>query len=285
MLETNSQPERTPGTDGKPTDPHQETETCMEEVEVEQENWSETCPAGKGMGKSMAVAVAVAPNQLPATIGQLQKFILVARVKLDAVRTLIRAIDELPLAKEVREQKKQEAQMLASALLDAEAKLGELLKAIPQKHVGDKHGSSGGTIPTLPAGISKQSHYFQQLAEHPDIIEQVKAKAIEEDDLPTRTDVLRCIKKQGARPEEGYWLVPREIYEPLDKEFHFEFDPCPNPRPENFDQRVFRLVLSLGLVDESDRNQWPEPYEVSHYGFRDSGGAAQPAQNNRREMC
>jgi hypothetical protein len=34
----------------------------------------------------------------------------------------------------------------------------------------------------LPEGISKkQSHSFQQLAEHPDIIEQVKAKAIEED--------------------------------------------------------------------------------------------------------
>lgn len=37
------------------------------------------------------------------------------------------------------------------------------------------------------------------------------------------------------RPEHGYWLTPPEIYEPLDREFRFDFDPCPNPRPEGFD--------------------------------------------------
>jgi hypothetical protein len=153
--------------------------------------------------------------------------------KLDAVRSLIHAIDKLPLAKEVREQKKEEAQMLAGALLDAEARMGELLKVIDKKesYTGFQQRHS-----VLPVGISKkQSHYFQQLAEHPDVIEQVKAKAREEDDLPTRTEVLRCIKEQEPRPEEGYWLIPSEIYGPLNKEFHFIFDPCPNPRPKDFD--------------------------------------------------
>jgi hypothetical protein len=27
-----------------------------------------------------------------------------------------------------------------------------------------------------------------------------------------------------------YWLIPPEIYEELDQEFHFDFDPCPHPR-------------------------------------------------------
>ncbi len=47
------------------------------------------------------------------------------------IRAEIRAIDKLDLAKDVREQKKNEAQDLAGALLDAEAKLGELFKDIP----------------------------------------------------------------------------------------------------------------------------------------------------------
>jgi hypothetical protein len=31
-----------------------------------------------------------------------------------------------------------------------------------------------------------------------------------------------------------YWLVPPDIYNPLDDEFHFDFDPCPYPLPEGF---------------------------------------------------
>jgi len=29
--------------------------------------------------------------------------------------------------------------------------------------------------------------------------------------------------------DSRYWLIPSEIYEPLNKEFHFDFDPCPYP--------------------------------------------------------
>lgn len=32
-----------------------------------------------------------------------------------------------------------------------------------------------------------------------------------------------------------YWLTPPDIYEALDAEFHFTFDPCPYPLPEGFD--------------------------------------------------
>lgn len=54
--------------------------------------------------------------------------------------------------------------MLAGALLDAEARLGELLKDIPKQGKTKEYGSTGGTIPTLPNGITKtQSHIFQTL--------------------------------------------------------------------------------------------------------------------------
>lgn len=32
-----------------------------------------------------------------------------------------------------------------------------------------------------------------------------------------------------------YWLTPPEVYEPLNDEFGFDFDPCPFPLPEGFD--------------------------------------------------
>ena len=32
-----------------------------------------------------------------------------------------------------------------------------------------------------------------------------------------------------------YWLTPPDVYEKLDKEFNFDFDPCPYPLPNGFD--------------------------------------------------
>jgi len=135
--------------------------------------------------------------ELPASIDELQKFILVGRAKLDAVRTLIRGIDALPLAQEVREQKKAEAQLLAGALLDAEARLGELLKETVHQGRPGKGYSAITISKPLPDGITKQqSHQYQTLAENRDVVEQVKAETAEKDYLPTRTEVLKRVKKQ-----------------------------------------------------------------------------------------
>lgn len=32
-----------------------------------------------------------------------------------------------------------------------------------------------------------------------------------------------------------YWLTPADLYAELDREFRFDFDPCPYPLPEGFD--------------------------------------------------
>jgi site-specific DNA-adenine methylase len=42
----------------------------------------------------------------------------------------------------------------------------------------------------------------------------------------------------GGTAEETarrYWLTPPDLYEKLDAEFHFDFDPCPYPRPDAYD--------------------------------------------------
>ena len=34
--------------------------------------------------------------------------------------------------------------------------------------------------------------------------------------------------------DKKYWLTPPDVYQELDNEFHFDFDPCPYPLPEGF---------------------------------------------------
>src|SRR5574344_865341 len=34
---------------------------------------------------------------------------------------------------------------------------------------------------------------------------------------------------------DHYWLMPPDKYKILDGEFHFDYDPCPFPKPDGFD--------------------------------------------------
>ncbi len=139
-------------------------------------------------------------SNLPENINDLSKFILFTRERLNAVKAFIRAIDKIEIAKDVEKQKLEEAQLLACALLDAEVKVGELLKVIPKNPI-QSESSSGGTFggreKSLPDGISKgQSHIYQKLADNKDVVEKVKAYAEEKDLLPTRTESLKQIKEK-----------------------------------------------------------------------------------------
>jgi len=49
--------------------------------------------------------------------------------------------------------------------------------------------------------------------------------------------------------KKHYWLIPPQIYNPLNEEFHFDFDPCPYPLPEGFD----------GLTCEWGKSNWVNP--------------------------
>lgn len=46
-----------------------------------------------------------------------------------------------------------------------------------------------------------------------------------------------------------YWLIPPELYKELDEEFQFDFDPCPYPKPDDFD----------GLYDKWGQSNYVNP--------------------------
>lgn len=39
----------------------------------------------------------------------------------------------------------------------------------------------------------------------------------------------------NRRDGKHYWLTPPVLYAELNAEFNFDFDPCPHPKPEDFD--------------------------------------------------
>lgn len=187
-------------------------------------------------------ALAKSVSNLPATMEELTKFVLVGREKLTSVRAEIRAIDKLQLAEEVREQKKEEAQILAEALLDAEMRIGELLK----ETAGSSRSDLGTFEKTLPDRITKnQSSAFQRMATHKEIVERVKAASREKDELPTRTAVLNAIKKADALFLERYRhkSEPPAPEKPAD-----EPEPEPTSRPH--------------IANNSGNNEWYTPAEI-----------------------
>jgi len=169
-------------------------------------------------------------NQLPDDIKDLSKFVLVGREKLNSVRAEIKAIDKLNLAREVRDQKRDEARMMSEALLDAEVKLGDLFKDIPKESgkrtdikptdsaVGRLGKTKKETISDL--GFSeKQAERFETLADNKDVVEFVKAEARENDDIPTRTRVLDMVQYQKKKEEVAYdkYMDGDKKYRELDK--------------------------------------------------------------------
>ena len=168
-----------------------------------------------------------APNrQLPDTLPDLAAFVLVGREKLTAVRAEIRAIDRVQLAKDVRQQKQDEARMLSEALLDAEKRIGELTKAIPTKpgirtdikptdSAVARLDKTKSEVITDLGFTPKQVERFEILADNPDVVEQVKQEARENDDIPTRTRVIDIVQ-QRKKEQSDKTAVSSTLY----KQFH-----------------------------------------------------------------
>lgn len=155
--------------------------------------------------------ISINQSNLPTTVDDLAKFALIGREKLVAVRAEIRAIDKVGLADEVRRQKLTEAQEIAEAVLDAETKLGELMRDVPGAQGQRTDLQLGCTdAPKSKKQIIKDMGFeetqikrFETLAAYPELVEQVKAEARENDDIVSRSRVLEKVKTQQRAEREA----------------------------------------------------------------------------------
>ena len=152
----------------------------------------------------MDMEIITQASNLPTKIEDLTRFVLVGREKMVSVRAEIRAINKLGLGKEVRQQKLDEGQMIAEALLDAEVRIGELTREMPKATPNNNpyHEIDSGVELVKPkmqavkeSGFTqKQVERFETLAKYPEVVAQAKAEAREADDMVSRSLVLELIK-------------------------------------------------------------------------------------------
>lgn len=155
-----------------------------------------------------------APNkQLPDNIEDIARFAIFNSEKLKSLKAEINAIDKLHLAKEVYDQKIKEQQILGELVMDAFVKLGQFSKQLP-KAKGNQHTEkllciSGDTKQKTKEevmadlGFSRcQTQRLEILANNPDVVEQVKQEARENDDIPTRTRVIDIVQQRKKEQSE-----------------------------------------------------------------------------------
>jgi len=147
-------------------------------------------------------------KQLPDTLPDLARFVLIGREKLNAVRAEIRAIQKVGLAKEVHDQKLLEAQEIAEAVLDAEVKVGELTAEIEKSKGGRPSETIRNGAESFPTkseqlrqiGIKQDTaERFEHLARHPEAVEQAKREARQNGEVVTRQKALDIITKSHQR--------------------------------------------------------------------------------------
>ena len=149
--------------------------------------------------------------ELPANIEDLSKFVLIGREKLVAVRAAIRAIDKLEVAQDVREQKLHEAQAISEAVLDAEVKIGQLMKNLPKASGGDRRSEnfkndSGVDFEKSKTEVIKAVLNKIKSQKKADEIEQAKAKIASQASNECES-VIRIGDGINYKPSESYDLL------------------------------------------------------------------------------
>ncbi len=151
--------------------------------------------------------VAYQSSNLPASADDLAKFLIIAQEKVKAVKAEIQAIRKLNLAKEVYDQKMGEQRQLQEVILLAYQRMGEITREMQTspgqrtdcKPIRTNANGSEKTKKqaTRELGLSKdQVSRMEQIAAHPDIVEDVLIESQAGQTEATQGEVLRRIKER-----------------------------------------------------------------------------------------
>jgi hypothetical protein len=148
--------------------------------------------------EAFAALVRQVPGWLERPIEELVKIQAVGSVYLDTHRSILRKLKggQIELAEEDRRARVAEGQAIGRALLDVEARIGELLESAPTHDVS-KAGGPGKPPPHArrPDGVTQQrSLTARTIARHPEAVAQVIQEAEDNEDIPTKTAVLNKVK-------------------------------------------------------------------------------------------
>jgi len=124
--------------------------------------------------------IAIRRENIPAKPEDLRKFILIGKRVVEAHKAKLKAIVQVETAAAAHQAALADAQTVAEVVLDAEAKLGEMLQGL-----ANPTSSRQGTR-QLPIGIDKKmSHEAQEIHRHPEAVEKCKTEAREKGEIVT----------------------------------------------------------------------------------------------------
>ena len=143
--------------------------------------------------------LAVKGKSLPAKMEDLVPLSFIGAAAVKFYQTKVKLMDQLGMTEAQRKATLRDGQDAGEMLLSIEARIGELLESRPRGKFSDPNKNSGHGV-KLPDGVSNdRSHQAQAIHRNPAAVAAVIKEARENEDIPTKTAVLKHIQLERMR--------------------------------------------------------------------------------------